>query len=237
MANSKKKVASSCGHYCCVPNCKNCGYSIDPRTGDRVRLHGFPRDPDWRKKWMINIKRKDLPDNKLGTHRDGCCKKQKSTAMKNKRETRSFCCIKNCSNHSKCMDPRTGKRIRLHRFPNLEKKRGNAALLGSKAGHCVLLSMVVCRIRIPWDLSIRLPDVDYQYQKGWYPSLSKEYRAPKDQRTLLLIAIWTIVYRVIYDAWLTIEERACSGFSIGVKHMKASLMKTITESGIASDIE
>ncbi|ELT89223.1 hypothetical protein CAPTEDRAFT_192350 [Capitella teleta] len=41
----------------------------------------------------------------------------------------------------------------------------------------------------------------------------------------------------IHDAWLTIEERACSGFSIGVKHMKASLMKTITESGIASDVE
>ncbi|ELU05437.1 hypothetical protein CAPTEDRAFT_206379 [Capitella teleta] len=41
----------------------------------------------------------------------------------------------------------------------------------------------------------------------------------------------------IHDAWLTIEERACSGFLIGVKHMKASLMKTITESGIASDVE
>jgi hypothetical protein len=41
----------------------------------------------------------------------------------------------------------------------------------------------------------------------------------------------------VHDAWLTIKERACSGFSIGVKHMKASLMKTITESGIASDVE
>ncbi|ELU12220.1 hypothetical protein CAPTEDRAFT_201716 [Capitella teleta] len=33
------------------------------------------------------------------------------------------------------------------------------------------------------------------------------------------------------------EKRACSEFLIGVKHMKASLMKTITESGIASDVE
>jgi hypothetical protein len=41
----------------------------------------------------------------------------------------------------------------------------------------------------------------------------------------------------VHDTWLTIEERACSGFSIAVKHMKASLMKTITESCIASDVE
>jgi len=60
-----KSIGSS---YCCVINCSNHAKKVDPRTGQRVKMHKFPnsiKERDRCLKWIHNLRRADLNLNNV----------------------------------------------------------------------------------------------------------------------------------------------------------------------------